>query len=145
MKKTLLILFLGLIILLGGCGSSGTWDDDPQNWTRAFNSQQPKDINVIHSKYWRSAHWTYEFQYFFEIEKNDKLKAQLFSENKLKKIEGKEAEDAMSGFFGEKPEWFIPEEADEYEIYVYEEEPRGHFRLFINKKSGKIYLTDYQV
>lgn len=145
MKKALLILFLSLLIPLGGCGSSGTWDDAPENWTRAFRSKKPKDVNVIHSRYWRSPHWTYEFEYFFEIERNDKLNAQLFSQNRLKKIEGKEAEEAMSDFFGGKPKWFIPQEAAKHEIYVYEDEPQQRFRVFINKKSGTIYLTDYQV
>ena len=82
MRKSLLILFLGLVISIGGCGSSGTWDDDPQNWNRAFQSSKPKDVKLIHSRYWRSAHWSYEFEYLFEVEKNNKFREQLFSENK---------------------------------------------------------------
>jgi hypothetical protein len=145
MKKTFLTIFLSVVLIsLVACDRSGTWNNDPQNWNRAFHSRKPKDVNVIHSRYWRSPHWTNEFEYFFEIEDNEKLKTQLFSENHLIKIEDKEAQKAMVNFFGEKPEWFIPGKIVAYKIYVYEKEPRGNFRVYINRKSGRIYLTDYQ-
>src|SRR5882757_5268739 len=47
---------------------AGTWEDDPKNWYRAFNEAQPSDVKVVHSKYWRSNHFTYEFVYYFEVE-----------------------------------------------------------------------------
>jgi hypothetical protein len=146
MKKTFLILpLIVLVVALVACDRSGTWDDDPHNWTRAFNSEKPNDVNVIHSKYWRSSYWTNEYQSFFEIENNEKLRAQLFSENSFIIIEDKEAEKAMLNYFGKKPEWFIPGKTADYNIYVYEKQLRGNFRVYINKRSGKIYLTDYQV
>src|SRR4026208_128179 len=47
---------------------AGTWEDDPQNWYRAFKEQQPAEVKVVHSKYWRSDHFTVEFIYYFEVE-----------------------------------------------------------------------------
>ena len=47
---------------------AGTWEDDPKNWYRAFNEEQPSDLKIVHSKYWRSNHFTYEFVYYFEVE-----------------------------------------------------------------------------
>lgn len=145
MRKFLLILFLSMIVSNIGCGSSaGTWEDDPQNWSRAFKSVQPKDANIIHSKFWISSHWSYEFFYFFKIEKNDNLKKQLFTENQLRKVEGKEAEEAMINFFGEKPIWFIPLDVNKYDIYTYKNSSKN-FRVFIEKETNNIYLTDYSV
>jgi hypothetical protein len=145
MKNLLPILLLVMITSIFGCGSSaGTWEDDAQNWNRAFNSTQPKDVNIIHSKFWISSHWTYEYSYFFKIEKNDLLKKQLFAKNKLKQIEGKEAEEAMNDFFDEKPIWFIPLDATKYDIYILIE-PKGNFKVFVDKETNDIYLTDYSV
>jgi len=33
---------------------AGTWEDDPKNWYRAFNEEQPAQVKVIHSKYGKS-------------------------------------------------------------------------------------------
>ena len=73
MRRTSSIaLSLPVAIVIAGCGyfMAGTWEDDPGNWGRAFESTKPPDVAVVHSKYWRSAHWTYEFEYFFEIAPN---------------------------------------------------------------------------
>ena len=47
---------------------AGTWEDDPKNWYRAFNEEQPAEVKVVHSKYWRSDHFTLEFTYYFEVQ-----------------------------------------------------------------------------
>jgi hypothetical protein len=139
-------IYLVLLLGLSGCGyfSSGTWENDPDNWGRAFQSTKPDDVVVLHSKYWRSPHWTYEFEYFFEIERNDALQKQLFTQNKLVRLEGQDAIKAKDNFFGESPAWFAPKTADQYEVWVYEE-AESHFRVFADKETGNLFLTDYQV
>ena len=54
-----------LLLLLSGCG--GTWVDDPGNFKRLFGGPPPKDIQVLHTYYWKSPHWTNEYQYFFAL------------------------------------------------------------------------------
>jgi len=135
---------LGLLLCLLGC-SSGTWENDSGNWERAFQTQKPDDVTVLHSKYWRSPHWSYEFEYFFEIEQNDKLKEQLFTQNKLVKLKGKAAEEAKKKSFGESPKWFAPEAVDNYEVWVYKDDTGSNFRVFVEKSTGNLFLTDYQV
>ena len=141
---TLLVVAL---VLLAGCGyfKAGTWEDDPGNWERAFNSSRPPDVVVVHSRYWRSPHWSHEFEYFLEIVPTPELREQLFTRNQLHEIKGVEAETAKSGFFGDKPPWFIPGEATQYEVWVYKEKPGGNFRVFVNKHNGHLFLTDHQV
>jgi len=139
-------IYLVLLLCLSGCGyfSSGTWENDPDNWERAFQSRKPDDVVVLHSKYWRSAHWTYEFQYFFEMERNDALQKQLFTQNKLVRLEGKDAITAKNNFFDESPAWFAPKTVDKYEVWVCEE-TESNFRVFADKETGNLFLTDYQV
>ena len=136
-----------LAILAAGCGyaMSGTWVDDPDNWSRAFQSTKPPGVTVVHSQYWRSPHWTLEFAYFFEIAPNPTLKEQLFSKDKLRRMTGEEAAKAKDDNFGAAPAWFAPKAAIEYDIWVFEGEPARNFRILIDKKSGVVFLSDYQV
>ena len=141
------LVCLGLAFCLSGCGffSSGTWEDDPGNWKRAFRSRKPDDVVVVHSKYWRSPHWTYEFEYFFQIEHNDKVKKQLFEQNEVVRLQGEEAEEAKKHFFDEPPKWFAPKAIQEYEVWVFRDEPDRNFKVFVDKKTGCLFLTDYSV
>lgn len=80
----LALVFLGFSFfatLVSGCHRSGVWQDDPANWRRAFGTGQPSDAVVVHSFYWRSPHWTFEFEYFFHIRANDRLRARLLEAN----------------------------------------------------------------
>jgi hypothetical protein len=140
------MLAAGLAMQLG-CGffMAGTWDDDPKNWKRAFGTRQPTDVVVVHSRYWRSPHFTYEFQYFFETERNASLRKAFFERNALVRLADDKVTDAIAGSFGERPAWFCPKAPDRYEAWVYRDEPRGHFRVFVDKDPGRLYLTDYQV
>ena len=60
-----------LVSLCVGCHRSGTWNDNPKNWERAFGQKPPKDLKIVHSQYWRSPHFTLEFEYFFEFAPSD--------------------------------------------------------------------------
>ena len=124
---------------------AGTWEDDPGNWNRAFRSTKPPDVTVVHSKYYRSPHWTYEFQYFFEIAPNTTFKTQLFAQNKLRLLTGKAATSVKSEAFGDAPSWFAPKDASAYEVWILAEEPDRKFKVLIDKTSGVIFLSDYQV
>jgi len=52
-----------------------TWQDDAQNWERAFPEKQPSQLQVIHSKVWKrtdnstvEGHIADEFICYFEIQ-----------------------------------------------------------------------------
>jgi hypothetical protein len=142
-----LALFLLIMLFNAGCGYfvAGTWEDDSGNWNRAFQSTRPPDVTVVHSKYWRSAHWTYEFQYFFEIAPNQPLRDQLLTSNKMRQATGEEATQIRMTVFGDAPSWFAPKGVSEYEVWVLEGERDRHFKVLIDRKSGAMFLNDYQV
>jgi hypothetical protein len=148
MQRWLSIAALLLIVLFNaGCGyfMAGTWEDDPGNWDRAFQSTKPPDVTVVHSKYWRSAHWTYEFEYFFVIAPNRHLKDQLFAKSKMRQAAGDEATQIRKTAFSDVRSWFAPKGVTEYEVWVLEDEPDRSFKVLIDRKSGVMFLNDYQV
>src|SRR6266446_1305802 len=137
---------LVLPVLVVGCGYvlCGKWEDDPKNWRRAFHSVKPDDVVVVHSEYWRSPHWTYEAGYAFEVQANQKLREQLFRDNPLSRVSTEDVRDARSLCFA-CPAWFAPDPVKQYEIWAYSNEPGSHFRVLVDKRTGNIFLTDYQV
>jgi hypothetical protein len=135
--------FLGLILCLAGCHESGTWQDDPKNFERVFRSSQPKDVVVVHSKFWRSPHWSYEFEYFIQIGPNDEFKKRLFDHNKFKELRITNNESySVTYFFQERPNWFLPKTINNYDVWSYADEPNSRFRLFIDKISREMFLID---
>jgi hypothetical protein len=143
----LLLLQFTILLAATGCGyvMAGKWDDHPGNWKRVFHHAKPDDVTVIHSQYWRAPHWTYECEYFFKVASNAKLRKELFDKNKLRKINDVEAAAALGNIFGTAPPWFAPMKITEYDAWVYAEDPKSHFILLIEKKTGNIFITDYQV
>jgi hypothetical protein len=138
---------IALALALGACGyvKSGAWDDDPNNWERAFETTKPPDVVVVHSHYWRSPHFTLEFGYYFEIERNASLREQLFSRNDLREVTGGEAERVMGDVFGKPPAWFAPKPAASYAMWVFRDQPGRHFRVLVDRETGTIFLGDYQL
>jgi hypothetical protein len=144
-RKNVTILMIA--VLVAGCGyvRSGKWEDDPRNWGRALKSTQPKDVVVVHSLYWRAPHWSYEAGYLFEIQPNDSLRKQLFTENNLRQLEKLELDENVRPCFGDCPKWFAPRPIENYEVWEYSDDPDSKFRVLIEKNTGKIFLGDYQV
>ena len=139
-------IFLALLPFLSGCHESGTWQNDPKNWKRVFGDDQPKDIKVLHSWYWRSPHFTYEFEYFLAIAPNDTFRKRALEPGKLLDFTptSKEEREQVLRFFHDKPSWFIPKPIESYEVWQ-GKPPQEHFRLFIDRQTGELYLTDYSV
>lgn len=134
------VFFVAGATLACGYLRAGKWEDDPKNWKRAFGSIKPPDVVVVHSLYWRAPHFTFEAGYLFEIEPNETLKRQLFTKNRLEPL----AADQMRSF-GEPPDWFAPRPIEAYEVWGYADEPRGNFRVLIDKDTGTMFLSDFQI
>ena len=141
------VVLLIVAVAVAACGyvRSGTWDDAPENWYRAFKTTKPDGIVVVHSRYWRAPHWTYEAGYVFEIQPHAALREQLFAGNRLRKLQDAETANATRPCFGECPSWFAPKPLKEYEIWVYADDPNSNFRVLIDTETGHIFLADYQV
>jgi hypothetical protein len=134
-------------VLAAGCGyiKAGTWEDDPKNWKRAFDQTKPEGVVVVHSKYWRGAHWTYECAYSFEIEVSPAVREELFRGDRLRRSAEVPQAEWKDMLGPHPPEWFCPKPADRYEVWVYTEEPVGNFKHAIDPETGHLFLNDYQL
>ena len=141
------VIVLCSLVLAVGCGyvSSGRWDDEPENWKRAFGWTQPSHVVVVHSHYWRSPHWSYEAGYLFEIQPNDAFHTQLVREKGLRPVQSSEVLENARPCFGECPAWFVPKALESYEIWADTENRGSNFRMFIDKESRAVFFGDYLV
>jgi len=126
-----------------GIREAGTWEDDPQNWRRAFNEEQPAQVKVIHSKYWRSNHFTLEFIYYFEVVATPEWRDAFLKKRGLMHVSPSVARSFRTNMLSDKtPDWFAPDPVELYEVW----DEAGYFGcVWINKTNGHLFFYDVQV
>ena len=104
-----------LALSLLSCHESGTWIDDPHNFERAWGLPPPSGVRVLHSTYYRSAHFTREEIYYFEFAPSPSLAESFASSNRL----SAQPTTAITPytFANPRPAWFAPGSLEEYEIW----------------------------
>ena len=133
-------------VLLLGCHESGTWRDDAGNWKRIFRVKMPANVQVVHSWFWRSPHFTYEFEYYLQIAKNEDFQRRLLTMNPMREVrEAKELNAIMAGSQQHRPAWFAPKPVADYGVWIYSNAPASSFRLLIDQKTGDLFLADLQL
>jgi hypothetical protein len=136
---------LAWCLLLAGCGyiSSGEWSDDPQNWSRAFGESRPADgIEIVHSWYMRTPHWTAEFAWFFELQISETVRGQILKNPELKRIEGAARGDVRQRMFSKQPEWFLPKSLDAYDAF---QMGPDDFLIFMERGGNRSFWSGYQL
>ena len=111
-------LVLLLLIVLAACHSSGTWVDDPKNFKRAWGQSPPADVQIRHSWYWRSVHFTREEAYYFEFGRNPELMRGFITENRLLRTDPTASFDLSKYSCFERPTWFAPKLIGTYTAWV---------------------------
>ena len=137
----LYFLFIIVSFLIISCGyiKSGTWENDDKNWNRVYSYELPDSIELIHSWYQRSPHWTLEETFYFETKFNEVIKENFIESliridsTKYNRIE----------FLENRPDWFVSKDLTNYEIWVAEDE-YDNFIFFIDKSNKHLFWTDYQ-
>jgi hypothetical protein len=144
--KTMRIIFVILAAaLLVGCHEAGTWKDDPRNWKRVFRAPKPDDIAVVHSWFWRSAHFTYEYEYYIQIQKHADLQKRLLTMNPMKQLTLEKDLQEATVWSQHRPTWFVSKPVAQYEVWIYSNAPNSAFRLLIDRESGDMFLSDTQL
>ena len=122
---------------------SGTWEDDPKNWYRAFREQQPSEVTVIHSKYWNSAHITEEYIYFFEVRATPEWRDAFLRRRQLQPVPPSDAWSfRCSNASDITPDWFAPDPVTDYDVW---DRAEYHGSVFINKTNGHIHFYGVQL
>jgi hypothetical protein len=122
---------------------AGTWEDDPQNWFRAFREQPPEQVKVIRSKYWRSNHFTEEFIYYFEVEATPEWKDAFLKKRGLVQISSSVARSFRTNTHSDDtPGWFAPDPIELYDVW----DRPGYFgSVWIAKSNGHVFFYDMQL
>lgn len=133
------IKFALLIILFSSCG--GTYENDDIVWEKAFNEEKPDEINLSHSYFWKSSHWTYECIIYMEIGYNQKW---LLSKIKEYKMDATlDFTKAGIGLFDERPHWFAPKTEENYILFKSKVSPE--LMILLDKKTNVMYFTYTQL
>jgi hypothetical protein len=139
----LLLIWCSILPSLGGrfCNYSGTWDDDASNWSRAMGGQsQPLGVVVLHSRYTRSPHFTYEATYYFEFTAPEKFLQDWVAFQKLSSTHPTELNTPSQ--FGGKPPWFIPKPLKDYDMWMPAGNGYDNFRIYRDKVTKTMYVSD---
>ncbi len=121
-------------------GGSGSWDDDPGNWGRAFGGQtKPPNVAVTHSRYWKSPHFTYEAEYFFQMTCPQEFLDAWIGHEGLTRTTATEGNTPQ---YFERPSWFMPGPIQAYDMWMPASEPHGSFRIYRERSSGTVFVTD---
>jgi len=124
----------------GGMTAAGKWDDDPKNWSRAFDGQtKPPDVTELHSRYWKSLHFTDEWEYFFQLHPPPNFLEVWISSQNLGPVPV--SKDNTPPFF-EQPSWFLPKPVEGYELWLPRDDPYDKFRIYRDRTTGDIFVTD---
>ena len=132
------------LLALSGCGYlvGGTWEDDPGNWRRAFESEKAAPVVVVHSRYWRSPHWSTEYEYFFQVRDDRNVRNEIVERYDLERSPETGAD--LDGRAAGAPGWFCPAQPGRYDGWRPREQSAA-FRMYVDRETGDLFFTNRQL
>src|SRR5439155_22726170 len=103
---------------------------------------KPDDITVVHSWFWRSPHFTYEYEYYLQVQKHADLQKRLLTMNPMTEVIGEKELRQATAWSQQRPDWFAPKPIAQYQVWVYSNAPNSDFRLLIDRETGDLFLSD---
>lgn len=155
--SSLVAVLVGAIMLPRDCRSfvvmqvdsmlhAVTWEDDPKNWYRAFHENPPPGVKVVHSKYWRSNHFTYEYAYHFEVQATPEWKDTFLKSRGVERVASSRIPIVPATTRTNAIPWFRPGPIENYEIWDIPGHPGlTHYSIWIDKATGHIFFCDISV
>ena len=126
------------------CGCGGIWVDDPRNFQRVFgfSSKKPAGVQILHSFYSKSPHWTTEYQYFLTLRESGSIRS--YHDRQGVGVSGCPSRKALEdcGANG-APSWFLPKPLDRYEMWM--PANSDNYRLLRDKDDSTLYMCDLQL
>ncbi|EMN00009.1 hypothetical protein [Leptospira noguchii] len=132
-------IILGLFVY--GCEEINTGDPVSAYLYWSGDSSLPKDLVVIHGKYWESPHITHEHILFLEIKAPLLWRKEFKELNQLKEVKKKSSK---SEYFdwkdSEAPDWFNPPKY--FKVFIPKNEYTRGSVYFENPVDGHMFLYD---
>ena len=131
-------LLLLVVLLLASLSCGGTWVDDKGTFNRVFGFSKPQDVDVLHSYYWKSPHWSTEYRYFIALKAPPKFTSGVTSAALMASVAPDR--NVLNSCGDKPPQWFLPKSLTNYEAWV----PRAAvgYRVFRDKSDGTLFLCD---
>ena len=136
MTRPIAIALLALTLL--GCG--GTYVDEKHNFERALKMQRPKDVQVLHSIYWQSPHFTDEHCFFLELQpaEGSTLLQVLTTAPDVVPVTD-ESSEMTPRLVVERPKWFAPSPRTAYESWA-STNRFSTFGVLRDKADGRVFV-----
>ncbi|EMJ96868.1 hypothetical protein [Leptospira alstonii] len=136
-KSWIVLLLIVLKLFVYGCVEKNT--EDPTSVYLYWSGDQtvPNDLELIHGKYWESAHWSHEHILFLELKAPPSWRKEFKELNRL--IEVKSDGTEPSG----APAWFRPPKY--YKVLIPSGENGQGSVYYENPKNGHMFLYDVQL
>jgi len=136
--------FLAFITLqTDGVLHAGTWEDDPKDLNRAFNEDKPTQVKVIHSKYWKSNHFTDEHIYYFEVEAAPEWRVAYLKKHGFTLVSPVTARSFRTNIHSDDtPNWFAPDPVEFYDVW---DKSDCFGSVWMNKTNGHFFFYEIQL
>lgn len=144
MSARLLAGALLTVLALAACHRSGTWSDDPKNFERAWGQAAPRELQIRHSWYWRSAHFTREEAFYFQFARHAALMRGFIAENRLQPLAAGASVTVSDYSCFSRPTWFAPKPMAAYNVWV---TPADASRALIleDRSTGDFFIAGCQL
>jgi hypothetical protein len=101
MKQIYALTLLLIVISVLGCMEKKT-EDPVKAYTYWAGERPTNEIELFHGRYWKSAHWSYEYILYLELRASPKWENAFLKQNHLTRV-GDSVE-----INGDAPIWFRP-------------------------------------
>lgn len=131
-------------LLVSGCGffKSGSWENDPKNWERAYGEKAPTAIVVHRSYYERMPHPVFkEFAYFFEIDDSSAARSYLGFGSVLKKTPSRIRDVDFLALRDSRAVWF-PNGDSSGDFEVWRPQDTSLYAVLVDVTHKRLFITD---
>jgi hypothetical protein len=138
MRITYFIIITALALVFVGCG--GTYVDDKRNFERAFQAKCPQGVEVIHSVYSSTPHFTEEHEFYFEMKtvaSSDILKWLTGGPEIVQSTNGLSQVPFYLNLRQDRPKWMAADALTNYDIWY---NTNNAFIVLSDKRKSEIFV-----
>ncbi len=130
------LIFILIVINLFSCIEKNT-SDPIEAYIYWSGDKPPKEMKVIHAKYWQSPHFTLEYRLFMELKSSKEWRKEFIKQNHLILSDNKEE------LRKNLPIWFKPSE--KFQLYLMNDSLRSDSKYYIDTIDNHFFIFEEQL